>query len=206
MADSVSSPSASRRLAPDLWILDRDGTILTETGYLREGEPFELLPGAAAAIARLNRAGHPVAIATNQSAIARGWLSLGGLDRLHRQMDERLAREGARIDAWFACPHHPEVGEAPWRSPCTCRKPAGGLIEMALAHFRVRPEQAVVVGDSLRDLEAATAAGVPSVLVRTGKGAEQLEAAKGIPLRVAADLAEVVDRALGTPAGSGQER
>ncbi len=206
MVDSASSHLPSPRRTPDLWILDRDGTILTETGYLREGEPFELLPGAAAAIARLNDAGHPVAIATNQSAIARGWLSLGGLDRLHRQMDERLAEEGARIDAWFACPHHPEVGEVPWRSVCSCRKPAGGLIEMALAHFRMQPQRAIVVGDSLRDLEAATAAGVPSVLVRTGKGADQLQAAQGLPLRVAADLAEVVDRALGSPAGSGQDR
>lgn len=206
MADSDSPRSASARRSPDLWILDRDGTILTETGYLREGEPFELLPGAAAAVARLNRAGHSVAIATNQSAIARGWLSLGGLDRLHRQMDERLASEGARIDAWFACPHHPEIGEPPWRHPCTCRKPLGGLIQMALAHFRVEPERAVVVGDSLRDLEAATAAGVPSVLVRTGKGAEQLASAQGLPLRVAADLTEVVDRALGSSAGDRQER
>ena len=196
----MSGPSSPGPSPPALWILDRDGTIITETGYLREGEPFDLIPGAAASIRRLNRAGLAVAVATNQSAIARGWLSPSGLENIHRAIGEALAREGAHIDAWFACPHHPEIGEAPWRTECTCRKPAPGLIQMALEHFGVEPAKAVMVGDSLTDLEAATGALVPSILVRTGKGAQQLEQARDLPLRAARDLAEVVEQTLGPEA------
>lgn len=179
---------------PRLWILDRDGTLITETGYLREGEPFALIPGVPEALAGIRDSGAAIAVATNQSAIARGWLTLGGLDRIHRAIDAELDSLGASVDAWFACPHHPTVGEPPWRAPCHCRKPAGGLVELAARHFGVATEDCLVVGDSGRDLAAATAAGAPGVLVRTGKGEQELAAlqAEGETPRVADDLSAVV--------------
>ena len=196
-----SRPPRPLPAEPGLVLLDRDGTLITETGYLREGEPFELVPGAGEAVARLNSAGIPVAVVTNQSAIARGWLTLGGLDRIHARLDRRLAADGARIDAWFACPHHPEIGGPPWCRACDCRKPAPGLLLLAARRFDVAPEACVVVGDAARDLEAAERAGMAALLVDTGKGEREARGLEPGSFHRARDLAEAVGGILSAAAG-----
>ncbi len=166
------APSRPGSALPRLVVLDRDGTLIEETDYLVDPAAVRLLPGAAHAVARLNRAGVHVAIATNQSAIARGWLSEEGLERVHRHLAALLEREGAHVDLWRHCGHHP-----------------------ALAHFHVPPEAALVIGDSDRDLEAGERAGVHAVLVLTGKGADELPRARARLRRepdVAPDLAAAV--------------
>ena len=156
-----------------LILLDRDGVINHDRpeGVLRF-EDFKLLPGAVEAIATLTKAGYHIAICTNQSAIGKGTLRLETLEKIHQFLCDEVTAAGGRIDAIFF------ATEAPG-TPSTRRKPAPGMLLEALAQFDARPAQTYFVGDMLRDLEAAHAAGCPRILVRTGKGAK-LEA-KGIP-------------------------
>jgi len=189
-----SAPSQHESALPRLVVLDRDGTLIEETDYLVDPAAVRLLPGAARAVARLNRAGVYVAIATNQSAIARGWLTEEGLARVHAHLAALLEREGAHVDLWLHCGHHPEYSPPNPRED-ERRKPAPGMLLEALAHFRVAPEAALVIGDSDRDLEAGQRAGVRGVLVLTGKGADELPRARarlGNDPDVAVDLAAAV--------------
>jgi histidinol-phosphate phosphatase family protein len=167
----MTTPSQQR--LPQLIVLDRDGTLITETGYLLAGQPFEFCPGALDAVAAINRLGIPLAIATNQSAIGRGWLSVAGLESLHQQMAERLRSAGAHIELWLYCADAPntETGAEPADNPR--RKPAPGMLLEAAAHFGVDPSASLSVGDSYRDLEAARRAGMPAWLVATGKGPQE---------------------------------
>ncbi|MDF1800518.1 MAG: D-glycero-beta-D-manno-heptose 1,7-bisphosphate 7-phosphatase [Planctomycetota bacterium] len=176
--------------------LDRDGTINVEVDYLSKLADLELIPGAAEAIAAANAAGLVVVVYTNQSGIARGMLSEADLDELHFELDRRLALQGARIDAYEYCPHHPEIGELPYRADCACRKPKPGMLLDAARAHGLDLGASWAVGDSLRDLDAARAAGIPHrVLVRTGKGAVQ---ASGLAPddHVVADLGEAVELVL----------
>ncbi|MDQ2735973.1 MAG: D-glycero-beta-D-manno-heptose 1,7-bisphosphate 7-phosphatase [Pseudomonadota bacterium] len=148
-----------------LVILDRDGTINEDRDdYVKSPEEWVAIPGALEAIARLNHAGWHTVIATNQSGLARGLLDMAALNAIHARMNRELASVGGRIDAVFFCPHGPDDG-------CRCRKPLPGLLEMIAERYGVAPGGAHVVGDSLRDLQAAVVAGCPSHLVRTGNGA-----------------------------------
>jgi len=157
--------------------LDRDGTILDELGYLSEPERVRLLPGAAEALARLSAAGLALVVVTNQSGVARGRIEPAALERVHRRMEELLAEHDVRLDAILACPHHPDVGEPPYRTACDCRKPAPGLILRGAEALGADLGRSFVVGDSARDLEAGARAGVPHrFLVATGKGPEAHEA------------------------------
>lgn len=169
--------------------LDRDGTILEEKGYVTEPAAVALLPGAAAAIAALNRAGWRVVVVTNQAAVARGLMTEADLAAVHRRMVADLAALGAQVDAVYACPHHPEGLVAGYRTECDCRKPAPGLLRRAAADHGLDLAASVMVGDALRDLEAGRAAGVgATVLVRTGLGEATFGLAHGAD-HVAPDLA-----------------
>src|ERR1043165_7644342 len=108
--------------------LDRDGTIIRDTEYLRDPEQLELLPGAAGAIKRLNDAGWPVIVVTNQSGIARGLMTEQDYERVRMRLDRMLAAEGARVDATYHCPHHPE-----YTARCECRKPGTKMYRDAAA-------------------------------------------------------------------------
>ena len=130
--------------------LDRDGTIIHDANYIRDPNDVVLLPGAAAAIARLNRAGVIVVVVTNQSGIARGWLSTDDYDSVRQRIDDLLAAEGARIDATYVCPHLPEI-----TGPCDCRKPALKLFRDAIADFGIDPGASVFIGDRWRDIAPA---------------------------------------------------
>lgn len=177
--------------------LDRDGTVNREVDYLARVEDLELLPGAAEAIARANAAGWLVVVYTNQSGVARGLLTEADLAAIHTELDRRLGAVGGRVDRYESCPHHPEIGEPPYRSDCTCRKPLPGMLLDAAAALDIDLAASAAVGDSVRDLDAARAAGVPDrYLVETGKGADQ-RAGLAPDDRLVPDLAAAVARVLG---------
>lgn len=160
-------------------ILDRDGVLNREAddcGYITRPEQFEWLPDALAGLRALHRAGVRITVATNQSAVGRGLVTLEQLADIHQRMQEDAAAHGAPLAAVLFCPHAPEAR-------CDCRKPAPGLIRAAIAGSEVPAEHSLVVGDDLRDLEAATRAGVSAALVRTGKGraTEQKSELRGMP-------------------------
>jgi D-glycero-D-manno-heptose 1,7-bisphosphate phosphatase len=149
-----------------LVILDRDGTINEDRDdYVKSADEWQPLPGSLEAIARLNQAGWHVVVATNQSGLGRGLFDMEALNRMHRKMHEGLMAHGGRIDAVFFCPHAPE-------DECRCRKPLPGLFEEIAERYGLDLQGVPAVGDSLRDLQAATAGGCTPHLVRTGKGAD----------------------------------
>ena len=147
-------------------ILDRDGVLnyeAPEGSYVRDPSEFHWLPGALEGLALLRRAGVRLSVATNQAGVGRGVMSLEQLAAVHERMQREAAAQGAALDAVLYCPHAPE-------EQCSCRKPAPGLIEAAVARSGVAASDTIVVGDDRRDLEAAQRAGVVAALVRTGKG------------------------------------
>lgn len=174
-----------------LVILDRDGVINHDSAdFIRSPEEFRPIAGSLEAIARLNKADFRVVVATNQSGVARGYFDLDTLARIHSRLRRELAAVGGHIDALFYCPHGPDGG-------CDCRKPAPGMLEEAGARMAMGLAGVPVIGDSLRDLEAAVAVGARPILVRTGKGAALADAGgvpEGVP--VYADLAAAVDALL----------
>ena len=181
-----------------LVILDRDGTINVDSDeYVKSADEWMPLPGALEAIARLNHAGWHVVVATNQSGLGRGLLDMAAVNAVHAHMQRQLAAAGGRIDAVFLCPHAPDEG-------CQCRKPAPGLLLQIGERYGVDLAQVPYVGDSLRDMQAAFAAGCEPHLVCTGRHPElagQSEAPAGFPpgTRVHADLAACVHHLLSVP-------
>jgi D-glycero-D-manno-heptose 1,7-bisphosphate phosphatase len=146
-----------------LVVLGRDGVLNRyRTEHVAQPEEWEPLPGALEAVARLNYAGWHVVVATNQPGLGTGLLDMSGLNAVHQRMNELLARQGGRVDAVFICPHTPEDG-------CDCRKPAPGLLLKISERFGVPASEMVVAGDTVRDLQAAQAAGCERHLLRTGR-------------------------------------
>jgi len=172
-----------------LVLLDRDGVINEDRAdHVKSPDEFKMIEGAAPAVAALNSAGHKVALITNQSGVGRGLYDEAMLARIHDKMRDELARAGGHLDAIFICP------DAPWEATDR-RKPGPGMIREALAQYRTSPGEAVMIGDALRDLEAAASAGVARVLVRTGKGATTQGAglpSHVLPVKVCTDLADAV--------------
>jgi histidinol-phosphate phosphatase family protein len=180
---------ATRRAA----FLDRDGTIIRDTEYLGDPASIEMLEGAPAAIARLNAAGIPVIVVTNQSGIARGLLTAADYERVRARLDALLAAEGARVDATYMCPHHPD-----FTGPCDCRKPGVGLYEQATEALDLDPARSWYVGDRWRDIAAAAHFGGRGFLVRGGAGtAEDFARVSREPnMEIVDSLAVAVDRLL----------
>ena len=137
------------------------------------GLSFGRIPGSLEAITRLNHAGYHVVVATNQSGIGRGLFEVAALNTIHDKMHKALAHMGGRIDAVFFCPHAQEAD-------CNCRKPKPGLLEEIAHRFNTELDGVPVIGDSLRDLQAATQVNAQPILVLTGKG-RQTKAAGGLP-------------------------
>lgn len=155
--------------------LDRDGTINEQMGYINHLSRFVLLPGAAPGIRRLNELSIPVLVVTNQSGLARGYFPPELLTAVHAKMVAELARQGARLDGIYVCPHHPEAKREEYRLDCDCRKPKTGLFTRAAAEHGLDLAASFVVGDRWSDLKAAAACGATSVLVLTGYGRGDLE-------------------------------
>ncbi|HWE99650.1 MAG TPA: HAD family hydrolase [Caulobacteraceae bacterium] len=142
-------------------ILDRDGVLNHDHGYVGHADRWSWIEGARRAVRRLNDAGVLVIIATNQSGVARGFFTETDVSALHGLMEADLAAEGARVDAVYVCPFHSEATQAHYAHPDhPDRKPNPGMILRALADFHVAADQAVVIGDKESDLEAARRAGV----------------------------------------------
>lgn len=174
-----------------LVILDRDGVINEDSDdFIKTLDEFIPLPGSLEAIKCLKQAGYKVAVATNQSGVSRGYLTLDTLNAMHNKLNSLLAEMDANIDGFFYCPHGPDDG-------CDCRKPKPGLYQQISEQFNVPLEGVPVIGDSLRDLEAARAVGAKPILVRTGKGVSTIAADKGLEdVPVFENLSEAVDALL----------
>lgn len=175
--------------------LDRDGTITVERGHIVRPEELELVPGAAVAIAGLNRLGIPAVLVSNQSGVARGLMTEDDLARIHRRLEGLLAAEGASLDGAYYCPNLAGAAVERYARDLSCRKPATGMIERASRDLGVDVVASYMVGDQLTDIELAGNGGMKAVLVGTGKGADALEAVRerGLPLaHYAADLREAV--------------
>jgi len=164
------SPAAGQRAV----FLDRDGTLTVEGEWLTRHEDLLLVPGAAAALARLSAAGWKLVLVTNQSAVARGLITPQQLDRIHAELQVLLAAGGARLDALYSCPHHPTEGKGEYLRECECRKPRPGLVLQAAREHGLDLARSWMIGDAARDLEAGWSAGVPGILVATGKGRDEI--------------------------------
>jgi D-glycero-D-manno-heptose 1,7-bisphosphate phosphatase len=152
--------------------LDRDGVINEEVEYLRDPGQLALIPTAAQAIRKLNQCKIPVIVVTNQAGVARGYLSETDVGIIHRALEAMLEKEGARIDHFYFCPHHPTEGFPPYRVECDCRKPKPGLLTRAALDFNLDLTRSFLVGDKVSDLEAGRQAGCQLVLVQTGYGTQ----------------------------------
>lgn len=153
--------------------LDRDGTLIEEVGYLTDLRQLTLFPWTADAIRLLNRAGFAAVVVTNQSAIGQGLIDEAFLARAHAEIDEQLARGGARIERYYFCPHHPESRLDAYRQVCRCRKPGPGLVEQACAELNLDIERSWMIGDRWRDVCCGLAAGTRALMVKTGYGAAE---------------------------------
>ena len=170
--------------------LDRDGTIIDDAHYLGDPDLVRLRPGAADAIGRLNRAGIPVIIVTNQSGIARGLLSEADYERVASRMADLLAKEAARIDATYVCPHHPEFG-----GDCECRKPGTQLFRRAATEHTLDLARSTYVGDRWRDVAPGIVlGGRPMLIIDANTRAEERERAERTGVELVLSLADAVDR------------
>jgi D-glycero-D-manno-heptose 1,7-bisphosphate phosphatase len=163
-----------------LVLLDRDGTLnrkAPEGRYVTEPADLEILPGAADAVRRLNEAGIPVAVVTNQRCVALGLVSEPMLEQIHARLRDELAAAGARVDAIYHCPHH--------AGACGCRKPEPGLLAAAAADFCVAPRDAVMIGDADSDVEAGRRFGARTIHLTTDSSSDGDSACD---LAAAADL------------------
>lgn len=162
-------------------LLDRDGTINEEVGYVLDPSELRLLPGAAEAIRSLADLGLGLAVVTNQSPVGRGWISEEDLRRIHLRLRELLAAEGVRLDAIEHCPHLPDIG-------CSCRKPATAMVERLASAFGFDPSEAFVVGDHAVDMALGRAVGAQTILLLTGHGSDERRAAEPFADHVVPDL------------------
>jgi len=175
--------------------LDRDGTIIEDTGFVRDPDAVRLIPGAAAAIRRLNESGRAVIVVSNQSGIARGLLTEVDYRAVAERMETLLTAAGARIDAAYFCPHFPAIS-----GPCDCRKPALGNYRSAAELLGLDLAASVWIGDRLTDLLAAETLGGTGILVQTGEGGHSAHEAAARGFAVVANLAATVDLILRPPA------
>lgn len=160
--------------------LDRDGTLIREVNYLTQIEQIEVLPSVAGALRLLRAHGLKLVMVTNQSVVARGALSEGGLQKIHAEIVNRLAQQGAALDAIYYCPHHPTEGLGEYRILCDCRKPKTGMITRAAKDLQIDPTSSFVVGDQLTDIELAGAVGATAILV----GRDDAAASGAAPLNI----------------------
>jgi D-glycero-D-manno-heptose 1,7-bisphosphate phosphatase len=178
---------------PRLVILGRDGILnIYREDHVKSPDEWEPIPNALEAVARLNHAGWHTVVATNQSGIGRGMIDMASINSVHQRMMQRLAEAGGRLDAVFFCPHTPE-------DDCDCRKPRPGLMKQIAQRYGIELRTVPMVADTLRDLQAAHAAGCEPHLVRTGRAAaltdkQVVEIVQQVPMTEVHDsLSEFVD-------------
>lgn len=182
-------------------LMDRDGTVCEEVGYVNHLDRLRLLPRSAEAIRLANEAGFQTVVLTNQAGVARGYFREALVDQVHDRLRELLAAGGARLDGVYFCPHHPTVGPDAYRKACVCRKPKPGMLFRARDEMGIDLSRSYMIGDSVRDIEAAQNGGAIPVLVLTGYGRgeweHQPERWSVRPDHVAEDLLDAVRWILG---------
>ncbi|HXG91827.1 MAG TPA: D-glycero-beta-D-manno-heptose 1,7-bisphosphate 7-phosphatase [Blastocatellia bacterium] len=179
--------------------IDRDGTINEDIGYVSNADELIIYPWAAEAIRTVNEAGMKAIVITNQSGIARAMYTEEALAEIHARMVEELARDGARIDAIYYCPHHPRIGDERYRALCECRKPLPGMLHRAAREQAIDLARSYVIGDKASDINLAASVGARSALVLTGYGRETFDNRKQWPCEpdiVADNLLEAVKQIL----------
>lgn len=179
------SPKTGEMKKPVVF-LDRDGTINEDVGYLAEPGGLVLIPGASAAVRRLNEAGVKVVVVSNQSGVGRGYYTDSDVEAVNRRLVLLLGEAGASVDALYWCSHHPDDG-------CECRKPGTGLVARAVLELQIDAAGSYVVGDKVSDLQLADNIKAKGVLVLTGKGLKEAEKLLAPAAFVARDLGEAVD-------------
>jgi D-glycero-D-manno-heptose 1,7-bisphosphate phosphatase len=170
-----------------LIILDRDGVINHDSAdYIKSADEWVAIDGSIDAIARLYRAGFTVVVATNQAGLAKGKFDLDDLEAMHEKLTQLVEEQGAELGAIFYCPHHPD-------DKCKCRKPLPGLVDAIEAEFNISAEGFYFVGDSLRDLQAATVKGCKPLLVKTGNGLKTLSQLEQPDLQIDSPIIRLED-------------
>jgi D-glycero-D-manno-heptose 1,7-bisphosphate phosphatase len=184
--------------------MDRDGTVSHEVGYLNHPSHFRLFPWTVDAVRHINRAGWLAVLVTNQAGVARGYFPESMVHEVHSRLRGTLAAGGACFDAIYYCPHHPSVGEPPYRQECDCRKPRPGMLRRAEAELQADLARSWVIGDRHGDLQLAWKVGARAALVKTGYGLGEVEyEAPRWPRQpdlVAEHLLEAVERILAAEA------
>ncbi|MFB3854912.1 MAG: D-glycero-alpha-D-manno-heptose-1,7-bisphosphate 7-phosphatase [Vicinamibacterales bacterium] len=190
-------------------LLDRDGTLIEEVGYLDRIERLKLFPWSIDSVRLLNRAGFKVAVVSNQAGVARGFFDETFVGEVEEYLARRMSQGGARIDGFYYCPHHPDATIERYRKNCECRKPRPGLALAAAAELGLDLGRSFVVGDRWLDVQLGHAAGARSILVRTGYGRTEEERGPGAvaqPYAVVENLIEAVSVILGTGVSAGAPR
>lgn len=150
--------------------LDRDGTVNEEREYIGSTRELKLIPGVAQAIRLLNKRKIKVIVVTNQSGVARGYFTEDKIDEIHKEIQDRLRKRGARIDAFYYCPHHPVFGKGVYKKDCICRKPRTGMLKKATREHNLDLARSFLIGDKTDDVETGHRAGCRTILVLTGYG------------------------------------
>ncbi len=172
--------------------VDRDGVLNDQTAFVNKPDDFRLLPGAAVAIHRLNEAGIPVVVVTNQGGIALGYLTEDGLAAIHEHMAELLAAQGAHVDAVYYCPYYPNGTIPKYAKDSPDRKPGIGMLERGRGELGIDLRKSFLVGDATTDILAGLRAGCTTILVQTGQaGTDGKEVAE--PDFTVKDLPAAVD-------------
>lgn len=174
--------------------LDRDGTIIDELGYLGDPSRIVLYPWSCGALRELKAAGFVIVVVTNQAGVARGYFDEDTVRAVNAALDSRVRAEGAAVDGYYYCPHHPEGVVERYRRTCRCRKPATGMVEDAARDLGLDVARSWVVGDTWLDVGLALNAGARGILVRTGHGA-RVEAERPQGLEAAAIVDDLGDAA-----------
>lgn len=173
--------------------LDRDGVLIHEECYLSDPEKVRLIEGAGQTINALHAQGYLVIVITNQAGVARGYYPEESIDQVHAKIDELLAVDGAFIDKYYYCPHHPKGVVEKYTMVCTCRKPATGMVDQAVEDFEIDLENSFVVGDKVTDVKTATNTGCKTgILVRTGHGEDQIKDNDTTGITIKAEINEAV--------------
>lgn len=187
----IKKAFSKRKKRPAVF-LDRDGTVIRQVELLHKPSQVKIFSGAAEAIGTLNRLGYLVVIVTNQPVVARGIIGPKEVDHIHAVMVDRFGKKGARIDAVYYCPHHPQANVKKYRMACKCRKPAPGMILRAAKEHGIDLKKSFFIGDSTRDVLAGNRAKVTMILVRTGHGGKDQWQFKGKADFTVRDLAAAV--------------
>jgi len=155
--------------------LDRDGTINEEVGYLDQIEKLKIFPNAYGAIRLINDSGMKAVVVSNQAGVARGFFTEEFVVSINDLMQSDLNKQGAKIDKFYYCPHHPEEGKGIYLRNCDCRKPAPGMLLQAAAELNIDLARSYLIGDRFLDVETARKAGAKGILVKTGYGESLLQ-------------------------------